>query len=507
MLVVQVLEKCFARNPEDRPRSTDLLKEPFFHEEDDDDDDSVTTGGDEEQPIGLGGAQRLRTKSKFNENGYAELPAFDVKVAAQRADLKSRDMKMKGSPTHVDLPLNDFVKIEPAARPATGMGGKVVSPPNYVKRPATTVPSTVGVEGGEEVPQEWPSWAKQEVEVQRKSGEGLGWAGGGEEEEERLPPPTDFGRSPESVYATPRGGGRKERRESEDNDLVFMSADMYGDAETGANPFGNAAIKKEREKVGGGAGRGPKQGKESPTNLKRGPSVTQFQQDLDSPRGLSKKNQQWDSVRGKVNTPKGGEVSPHTHTPTHTHASGPTLREEGQREKKRASESTSTSPPTLTQSSQSQYRESRLESAATPTASNITQSQQNALAKAAEEEEEEPTEWVCAFCQTPNDMSLEYCNNCAKWRKVMNGSLHRGGHDARSVITTSNAWGKTIKGGNMTDSKDYQNMGAVRHETNRTKLQKAQSTGNAGNRMHMNASNPNSGGSKSSRQSERKRYT
>jgi len=41
----------------------------------------------------------------------------------------------------------------------------------------------------------------------------------------------------------------------------------------------------------------------------------------------------------------------------------------------------------------------------------------------AEKSDEEPTTWACVCCQTLNDLSLDYCENCARWK------------DARSSLT------------------------------------------------------------------------
>ena len=502
----KLLVRCFERDPAERPTCGELLEDPYFQDEgeEDDDDDSENDSqtersgrGDDTNEGHLGEGEgdgdrqtrRARAKSRF-EDGYAELPAFDVKVAARRADLKSRDLKMKGSPGgHVDLPLNGFAsvagegfsgfsRVHPAvrqARPATGEGeggGGRLSPGelaaelrNQQRRPATTAgrggagevgrdvspvspvpPEFFGRNGGDvsPVPPEWPSWAKQEVEVQRQSTEGLAWRGGAGGGGGGRTNPTEAGGSygtPDEVYGTQReggGGGTKgvipavegvspegvspSAPPSQKNPYAAVSrgqarrpplspptvpddegGDLFDDHRGATNPFGNAALRKEREMkarpaggaYGGAAGTVPRQSGASPRGVMKGPSAKQFEEEG---RGYGRSPSRSPSVGG--GTPRSGGETPRSGRVAQWDAMGGGGGGGGG-----AGEAT---PP-----SSNLHHSKRSPAGISPKRGSPGPSPKKASAAPPDPD---PASWTCVHCSTSNADSSPFCGNCAKWK-------------------------------------------------------------------------------------------
>jgi hypothetical protein len=193
----------------------------------------------------------------------------------------------------------------------------------------------------------------------------------------------------------------------------------------------------------------------------RGPSVAQFEEESSSPtpRGVSKKNQQWDSVRTKLNSPKGETIARPVATP------GPG-------------------------GAAASAREKAFSSAATPTTTNVKTALPDTPPGAGKPEpnpnegEEQSGEWICEKCLLKGltvklGADEEFCGTCATWRRVMTTRGTRGGNEERQVVTTNDAWGATFRASNGSslarNSRDHANVGAVRHEQSR--LRKAKSTG------------------------------
>ena len=462
-----IILQCFARDPSERPRATELLKDPFFNEEDDDDDDSETTfsdandeyhyyegesdddsrnaslddnnGANAQQlppsPTDKGKTPKMSThksKSRGFEGGYKEVGRFDIKTAKKRAELRSGKGGPNSPQIYADLGINDLLpesadgyrEIKPAKkqpRPAT-----TVVQMQQKKQPATQRPQTTlktkqlerqesEYHSTEEIPSEWPSWARQKSSP--------------------TPPPNN---SPASNYGTPKEEGtnndvnpfaRKQPapsaygtpKEDGTNADVNPFARKQPTAAGNVNPFA-----RKQPAADANPGRQttllPKPSSDSPTSLMKGPTIEQYQLD-NSPKTI-KENR----VRAKTAT-----------TVREAYSSG--------------GSSNPDSPNALTAVTRSHASGEKI-----------------AAAKAAADED---GKWTCSKCGYVNASSgLQYCENCASWRRVEGGK-----GDGREVVTVSGAWSSMQKSSDMDKGNGNGNGGfqnkSERHQAGRMRRAKS----------------------------------
>jgi len=464
-----IILRCFARDPNDRPRATELLKDPFFAEEEDDDDSETTFSdanddyryyeGDSDDGAGESEVRQESNAAKanvpppspssrktpktqhknktigsgrggFTEDGYKQVGRFDVKTAKERADLKSG----KGGPNsphmYADLGINDLLPESDEGfrelkteknhnRPKTTAVNAKKKPAEQPKqRPQTTL-KTKQLERQEsmyhtteEIPAEWPSWARQKTAP--------------------APPPQEF-KSPASVYGTPR-----EEAIAAGQNPFGNNARKQPPPPAAANPFGNKDLPTGRKKTFV-----PKPSRDSPTKFMKGPTVEQFKFD-NSPKAIRETR-----VRAKTaSTIRENYSSGESNNPDSPNAKTEVTRSHGSGEKVIAA----------------------------------------AAAAAASGER-----WKCFKCGYSNALDIQYCENCATWRRVDGGK-----GDGREVITVSGAWSS------MQKSQEFDNgegnsativTAAERHQAGR--IRRAKSVGATNDLSHSREAHRDHGGSKS----------
>ncbi|GMH60327.1 hypothetical protein TrST_g5641 [Triparma strigata] len=519
----RIILRCFARDPAKRPKALELLNDEWFREDEGDDDSETTMseGGvgddwidaegdgqefddDRRQRTNSGSLtgvapDRKRTASsgsrhhKFGENGYAEVAAFDVQTAKKRAELKSQrggnsgggmgnGMANGNSPTYADIPQNaadllqgkDIKQIK-GSRPVTTATGrqwadvdkKVEEGP---RRPATTKVgrSETPYEDAEDIPQEWPSWAKEKAQVKaqilRSSTEGTKKSGSS------TPPGPPARDSPASQYATPPTGLGKGNPFGdtgdvgvsilqEESDEDSSSADEYMSPKNeeriamGGNPFETGASPKG--KVGG-----PKPSTDSPTSMMAGPRIDQY---LEESVSVAR--------RGSNGSERRGSTSSRDRRGSNSSA--------GDRRRSSGDRSSLVKPP-----------EGPIP---TPSISNPQD---------LEKTEVDTENWICAHCMEKNSNGQDYCSGCAKWKKVAGGVRVKG--EERAVVNLDNAWETTVKSNNFGTSGQQSNIGAVRHQLQRAHTSGTHAGGNSRSGGGSGAAGSRSAGPTSYREKPKK---
>ncbi|GMH87519.1 hypothetical protein TL16_g10879 [Triparma laevis f. inornata] len=528
----RIILRCFARDPAKRPTSATLLDDEWF-KEDEGDDDSETTmseGGigddwidaedddhqyddDNRQRTNSGstGVQpdRRRTASsgskhhKFGENGYAEVAAFDVQTAKKRAELKSQrgntgnnnnnpnpfgNNQNGNSPTYAEIPQNasdllqgkDIKQIK-GSRPVTTATGRQwadVEKKVEERRPATTKVgrSETPYEDAEEIPQEWPSWAKEKAQVKaqimRSSTEGTKKSGSS------TPPGPPARDSPASQYSTPQTGLTKGnpfgdtgdvgvsilREESDEDSSIedeYMSPKNEERIALGGNPFETGSSPTHNKITG------PKPSTDSPTSLMAGPRIDQY---------LEESIAKVPSRRGSNGSDRRGSNASNNSRKGSNSSASDRRRSSGDRS------SLVRPPPTNELEQLAACAPVRLGNPKSPSSPRVL-AQTNPQAS----REVDPDNWICAHCDEKNANEQEYCGGCAKWKKVAGGATVRRGEDRAVVNLGEAAWESTVRSNNF-GGQQQNNIGAMRH------LQRAHTVGTHGGGNSSSRSGGGTGG-------------
>ena len=490
-----------------------------------------------------------RNQSRHFENGYVEVDPFCVRTAKKRAELRSKTPRsgssnlkgdgrtpksgnaaLRNSPAQQrfegGLGLNDLLPapaerireiglinpkpVRPAtmasANPLHGVANEKVT--RKKERPKTTTLEREKSEyhSVDEIPNEWPSWAKQKAAV-------IG-GGGASNAASPYPSSTHDTNSPLSVYGTPTSLG-----------------DFEGGG--GANPFAhsNGQLNPFGGEEGGGGDSASFPGNGISTGINAAPAPA----------------------------PSPDQHKHHHHKPQHQHQhlapkpsiDSPTMFMKGPSVKqfKRDSEHTKKTTPSPSVAVNSNMKENNADSSGSvtlkvgakqvgaeqvdsidvkPTAGGMIASAEEEEADAAvgelgrginkpveatEDTADSTGAWICSNCGASNEAGLPYCGSCAMWRSVRakTGDKREGKRAAReegrredcivlivlivmssflthplactccfvryafhlnqqTVVTVGAAWSSMQKKSEVAEDENSNSIGAVRHQQSRAKV-------------------------------------